>query len=49
VRITVDDECVPESLQLLAAVYDGLPSDHVDEIEQIALDRGAFFGDRSRE
>ena len=44
VRITVDDECEPESLRLAATVYDGLSDADIDEVERVALDRGSFFG-----
>lgn len=47
VRITVDDECEPQALQLAMSVYDGLSDNDIDEIERIALDRGNFFGTRS--
>ena len=49
VRITVDDERQPEALQLALIVYDGLSEEDIDGIEQIALDRGSFFGARSAE
>ncbi|MEZ6151853.1 MAG: antitoxin family protein [Pirellulaceae bacterium] len=44
VRITVDDECEPEALRLAMNVYEGLSDVDIDEIEQIAFDRGDFFG-----
>ena len=47
VRITVDDECEPEALRLAMSVYDGLSDNDIDEIEQIALDRGSFFATRN--
>lgn len=47
VRITVEDECEPEALRLATAVYDGLSEGDIDDIEQIALDRGNFFDARS--
>ena len=47
VRITVDDECEPEALRLAMTVYDGLSDHEIDEIEQIALQRGNFFDARS--
>ena len=34
-------------LKLAAQVYDGLSVDEVRDIEQVALDRQNFFGDRS--
>lgn len=50
VRITIDDEGLPETLRLAAKVYEGLSSDQIDDIEQIALERGDFFrGRRSGE
>ncbi|MCH8044297.1 MAG: antitoxin family protein [Planctomycetes bacterium] len=47
VKITVDDGCEPEALRLAMNVYDGLSDRDIDEIEQIALDRGNFFDARS--
>lgn len=47
VRITVDDQCEPEALRLAMSVYDGLSDSEIERIEQIALDRGNFFGSRS--
>jgi len=47
VRITVEDECEPEALRLVLNVYDRLSDNDIDEVEQIALDRGSFFGIRS--
>ncbi len=47
VRITVDDEDDPEALRLAVSVYDGLSDGEITEIEGIALDRRAFFGQRS--
>lgn len=44
VRITVDDEGEPQALRLAASVYDGLSDKDIREIEEIALDRGSFFG-----
>lgn len=46
VRMTIDDEIEPESLKLARCVYDGLTNEDIDEIEQIALDRSHFFGER---
>jgi predicted DNA-binding antitoxin AbrB/MazE fold protein len=34
-------------LALAAQVYDGLAQEELDEIEQIVLDRPAFFGGRN--
>ncbi len=47
VRITINDEDEPEALRLASHVYDGLSSEEIKEIEQIALDRRDFFGRRS--
>lgn len=47
VRITVEGEAGPEALRLATGVYEGLSEKHIDEIEQIALDRSNFFGTRS--
>jgi len=44
VRITIDDDCEPQALRLAVGVYDGLSDKEIDEIEQISLDRGNFFG-----
>jgi predicted DNA-binding antitoxin AbrB/MazE fold protein len=45
VKITIDDENEPEALKLATDVYAGLSEDEIDDIEQIALDRGHFFGE----
>lgn len=47
VRISVDDQSEPESLQLLARVYEGLSSAEIDEVERIGRDRSNFFGGRA--
>ena len=47
VRISVDDQSELEPLQLLARVYEGLSSQEMDEVEQIAVDRSNFFGGRA--
>jgi hypothetical protein len=39
----IDDQREPEALQLAISVYNGLGEKEIDEIEQIALDRGNFF------
>jgi predicted DNA-binding antitoxin AbrB/MazE fold protein len=49
VRITVDDGLEPDLLRLAARVYDGLSAQDIEDIENIALDRGNFFGTRSAE
>lgn len=46
VRITVDNEGLPPALQLLRSIYDGLSEAEIDEIEQITLQRGQFFGSK---
>lgn len=38
---------VEDMLELAAQVYNGLSNEQIDEIEQIAFDRGDFFGDNS--
>lgn len=43
VRISVEVEAEPAALRLAAHVYEGLSDADIDEIEQIALDRGRFF------
>lgn len=41
-------ECTPEAmLNLAAQVYQGLATEQVDEIEQIALNRRNFFGEKT--
>ena len=41
-------ETLPEDLlELAAQVYEGLSDKEIDEIEQIALDRRPFFGERT--
>jgi len=41
-------EWTPEDmLNLAAQVYQGLPTEQVDEIEQIALNRRNFFGEKT--
>jgi len=50
VRIEVEtpSESKAEDLvELAAQVYNGLSNEQVDEIEQIALDRRHFFGDKA--
>ncbi|MFZ5830325.1 MAG: antitoxin AF2212-like protein [Planctomycetota bacterium] len=49
VRITVEDEPEPQSLQLAMAVYDGLSEQEIQEVEGILLQRSNFFGRRSPE
>ena len=47
VRLVVEaDEPAQDVLALARKVYSGLSDDEIDEIEQIALSRGHFFGDR---
>ena len=48
VRLVVETEEAPDTILALAAsVYDGLSPQDVRDIEQIALQRGDFFGDQS--
>jgi predicted DNA-binding antitoxin AbrB/MazE fold protein len=49
VRLVVDPLETPpaDNLALAAQVYAGLSKEEIDEIEQIALERRAFFGDRT--
>jgi predicted DNA-binding antitoxin AbrB/MazE fold protein len=49
VRITIDDSGVPEALRLAMSVFDGLSDAEIAEVEQIALDRGNFFGTKDVE
>jgi len=44
VRITVDDQGEPEALRLALRVYDGLSTEEIQEIEQIAAGRSSFSG-----
>ena len=44
VRITVDDDREPETLRLAISVYEGLSDSDIREVEEVALDRGSFFG-----
>ena len=46
VRITIEDQLEPKPIQQATGVYEGLTDGEVDEIEQIALNRGQFFRDR---
>ncbi len=48
VRLAVETSPSPtaeEVLQLVTQVYEGLSEEEIDEIEQIALQRGDFFGE----
>ncbi len=46
VRLVVETEESPDAILALAAsVYDGLSSQDIVEVEQIALQRRDFFGD----
>jgi predicted DNA-binding antitoxin AbrB/MazE fold protein len=38
---------VDDLLELAAGVYEGLSDKQIDEIEQLALNRRNFFGDRT--
>lgn len=47
VKITVESESTPEDIIALAGcVYAGLSEEDMNDIERIALERGAFFGER---
>lgn len=48
VEITIRDKRLSpdEMLKLASQVYEGLSEEDINEIEQIALDRSNFFGDR---
>lgn len=47
VRLIVESVSAPEDvLSLAGRVYAGLSDEEVDDVERIALDRGAFFGER---
>lgn len=47
VRITVESEPAPKDVLTLAgSVYVGLSDEEIDDVEHIALDRQAFFGER---
>jgi predicted DNA-binding antitoxin AbrB/MazE fold protein len=43
VRLVVETDMPDDILRLAAEVYDGLSEQEVNDIEQIALDRSAFF------
>ncbi|MBA2669850.1 MAG: antitoxin family protein [Gemmatimonadetes bacterium] len=48
VRLTVETEVTPgDVLALAEQVYAGLSDEEVDDVDQIALDRRSFFGDRT--
>ena len=44
--MTVDDDREPEALRLAISVYEGLSDNDIHAVEEIALDRGSFFGFR---
>jgi hypothetical protein len=47
VRIIIECKSAPEDvLELAGRVYAGLSDEEVDDVERIALDREAFFGER---
>lgn len=47
VRLTIDsDEHGEDVLALATEVYEGLSQDEIAEIEDVALDRDTFFGER---
>ena len=43
VRLIVETSSPEDILRLAAQVYDGLPDQQVNDIEQVAFDRSAFF------
>jgi predicted DNA-binding antitoxin AbrB/MazE fold protein len=48
VRLTVETGATPDDVLALAEqVYAGLSDEEIDDVERIALDRRAFFGDRT--
>jgi predicted DNA-binding antitoxin AbrB/MazE fold protein len=48
VRIVIETDETPDQILALAAqVYDGLTPEDQTAVEQIALDRRSFFGERS--
>ena len=44
---TLTESSTDNLLELAAQVYNGLSNEQIDEIEQIVLDRGDFFRDKS--
>ena len=44
---TPSEEELEDLLELAGQVYDGLSNSQIEEIEQIALDRRYFFGNRA--
>ncbi len=44
---TLSDSSGEDLLELAAQVYNGLSNEQIDEIEQIALDRRDFFGNKT--
>jgi predicted DNA-binding antitoxin AbrB/MazE fold protein len=48
VRIIVEVDTLEDILGLAAKVYEGLSEQEVNDVEQIALDRSAFFTRPSR-
>jgi predicted DNA-binding antitoxin AbrB/MazE fold protein len=48
VRLIIEppDQSATSPLELAAQVYEGLSESQIEEIEQIALDRDDFFGER---
>lgn len=49
VRITIDDEAMPEALRLATSVYDGLSDSAIMQVEEIALARRNFSGSQSHQ
>jgi predicted DNA-binding antitoxin AbrB/MazE fold protein len=43
---TLSESNAEDLLELAAQVYNGLSNEQIEEIEQIALDRGDFFGNK---
>ena len=48
VRLVVETDTPEDILRLAARVYDGLSEQEVNQIEQVAFDRSAFFSERER-
>ncbi|OIP89941.1 MAG: hypothetical protein AUK24_05465 [Syntrophaceae bacterium CG2_30_49_12] len=42
----LEEATTEDMLELAAQVYDGLSPQQIDEIEEIAIDRRDFFGDK---
>jgi predicted DNA-binding antitoxin AbrB/MazE fold protein len=48
VRLVVETTPADDILALASQVYDGLSEQDVNEVEQIAMDRSAFFSEMPR-